>query len=47
MKERVKKEKKEEEKKDHFINYRVHARRALAKNLKNKKYVEVGGKKDK
>ena len=47
LKERVKKEKKEEEKKDHFINYRVHARKAVAKNLKNKKYVEVGGKKDK
>ena len=45
LKERVKKEKKEEEKKTIFINPMRHVRRALAKELKKKKYVTVGGKK--
>ena len=45
LKERVKKEKKEEEKKTIFINPMRHVRRALAKQLKKKKYVTVGGKK--
>ena len=45
FKERVKKEKKEEEKKTVFINPMKHVRRALAKHLKEKKYVTVGGKK--
>ena len=39
FKERVKKEKKEEEKKTVFINPMKHVRRALAKHLKEKKYV--------
>ena len=46
LKEKVKKEKKEEEKKTHFINPMRHVRRALAKHLKDKKYVTVGGKKE-
>ena len=45
LKERVKKEKKEEVKKTSFINPMIHVRRALAKHLKDKKYVTVGGKK--
>ena len=45
LKERVKKEKKEEEKKALFINPMKHVRRALAKHLKEKKYVKVGSKK--
>ena len=45
LKEKVKKEKKEEEKKTRFINPMKHVRRALAKHLKDKKYVTVGGKK--
>ena len=45
FKERVKKEKKEEGKKTNFINPMKHVRRALAKHLKEKKYVTVGGKK--
>ena len=45
LKEKVKKEKKEEEKKARFINPMKHVRRALAKHLKEKKYVKVGGKK--
>ena len=45
FKERVKKEKKEVEKKIVFINPMKHVRRALAKHLKEKKYVTVGGKK--
>ena len=44
-KERVKKEKKEEGKETRFINPMKHVRRALAKHLKDKKYVSVGGKK--
>ena len=44
VKERVKKEKKEEEKKG-FINPRKLVRKALAKAFKNKKFVEVGKKK--
>ncbi len=48
LKERVKKEKKEkkdDEKKDtNYINAMNHVRRALAKHLKEKKYVKVGGK---
>jgi large subunit ribosomal protein L17e len=47
LKERVKKEKKEGEKNEgHFINQMMHVRRGLAKRLKDKKYVSVGGKKD-
>ena len=45
VKERVKKEKKEVEKNIVFINPMKHVRRALAKHLKEKKYVTVGGKK--
>ena len=45
FKERVKKEKKEVEKNIVFINPMKHVRRALAKHLKEKKYVTVGGKK--
>ena len=45
LKQRVKKEKKEGEKKSTFINPMIHVRRALAKHLKEKKYVTVGGKK--
>ena len=46
LKEAVKKEKKEEKKVEHiFINPVRHIRRALAKHLKTKKYVTVGGKK--
>ena len=45
LKERVKKEKKEEEKKNIFINPMRHVRRLLAKQLKKKNYVTVGGKK--
>ena len=45
FKERVKKEKKELEKKTVFINPLRHVRRALAKHLKERKYVTVGGKK--
>ena len=48
LKEKVKKEKKEkkdDEKKDtNYINAMKHVRRALAKHLKEKKYVKVGGK---
>ena len=48
LKERVKKEKKEkkgdEKKNTNFINPMKHVRRALAKHLKEKKYVKVGGK---
>ena len=45
LKERVKKEKKEEEKKNVFINPMKHVRRAIAKHLAAKKLVKVGGKK--
>ena len=46
VKENVKKEKKEEKKvENNFINPVKHIRRALAKHLKTKKYVTVGGKK--
>ena len=45
LKERVKKEKKEEEKKNIFINPMKHVRRAIAKHLAAKKLVKVGGKK--
>ena len=46
VKDNVKKEKKEEKKVEHiFINPVRHIRRALAKHLKTKKYVTVGGKK--
>ena len=45
LKERVKKEKKEEVKKTSFINPMIQVRRALAKHLKDKKYITVGGKK--
>ena len=45
VKDRVKKEKKEEGKETRFINPMKHVRRALAKHLKDKKYVSVGGKK--
>ena len=46
VKDNVKKEKKEEKKVEHiFINPVKHIRRALAKHLKTKKYVTVGGKK--
>ena len=46
VKENVKKEKKEEKKVENiFINPVRHIRRALAKHLKTKKYVTVGGKK--
>ena len=46
LKEAVRKEKKEEKKKEtNLINPVRHIRRALAKNLKSKKYVTVGGKK--
>ena len=44
-KERVKKETREEGKETRFINPMKHVRRALAKHLKDKKYVSVGGKK--
>ena len=50
LKERVKKEKKEkkeEDKKTNLINPMKHVRRALAKHLKDKKYVKVGGEKAK
>ena len=43
LKERVKKEKKEEEKKNVFINPMKHVRRAIAKHLAAKKLVKVGG----
>ena len=45
LKERVKKEKKEEEKKNIFINPMKHVRRAIAKHLAAKRLVKVGGKK--
>ena len=46
LKDHVKKEKKEGEKKENnLINPVRHIRRAIAKHLKNKKYVTVGGKK--
>ena len=46
LKETVRKEKKEEKKKEtNMINPVRHIRRALAKHLKSKKYVTVGGKK--
>ena len=46
LKEAVKKEKKEGEKKeDNLINPVKHIRRAIAKKLKTKKYVTIGGKK--
>ena len=46
LKEAVKKEKKEGEKKeDNFINPVKHIRRAIAKKLKTKKYVTIGEKK--
>ena len=46
LKEAVRKEKKEEKKKEtNLINPVRHTRRALAKHLKSKKYVTVGGKK--
>ena len=46
LKEAVKKEKKEGEKKEKsLINPVRHIRRAIAKHLKTKKYVTVGGKK--
>ena len=46
LKEAVRKEKKEEKKKEtNMINPVRHIRRALAKHLKSKKYVTVGGKK--
>ena len=46
VKDNVKKEKKEEKKvENNFINPVRHIRRALAKHLKTKKYVTVGGKK--
>ena len=44
-KDRVKKEKKEEEQKTRFINPMKHVRRAVAKLNSQKKYVTVGGKK--
>jgi large subunit ribosomal protein L17e len=44
IKERVKKEKKEEEKRTNFINPSRHVRRLLAKQMAKKKYVKVGGK---
>ena len=46
LKEPVKKEKKAEDKKENnLINPVRHIRRAIAKNLKTKKYVTIGGKK--
>ena len=46
LKEPVKKEKKAEEKKENnLINPVKHIRRAIAKHLKTKKYVTIGGKK--
>ena len=46
LKEPVKKEKKAEEKKENnLINPVRHIRRAIAKHLKTKKYVTIGGKK--
>ena len=46
LKDHVKKEKKEEEKKDtNLINQVRHIRKAMAKHLKDKKRVTVGGKK--
>ena len=46
LKEAVRKEKKEEKKKEtNLINPVRHIRRALAKHLKSKKYVTIGGKK--
>ena len=46
LKEAVKKEKKEGEKKeDNLINPVKHIRRAIAKKLKTKKYVTIGEKK--
>lgn len=47
LKEKVKKEKKQEDEKKpkKFINPKRHIRRALAKAYANKKYVTVGGKK--
>ena len=46
LKENVKKEKKEGEKKEtRFISPMKHVRRAIAKNLGSQKYVKVGGKK--
>ena len=46
LKEAVKKEKKEEDKKDKIFNNQVrHIRKAMAKHLKEKKKVTVGGKK--
>ena len=47
LKENVRKEKKEAEKEKVCINPAKHIRRALAKHLKSKKYVTVGGKKEK
>ena len=47
-KEKVKKEKKEETTKEiKFINAKRHIRKALAKKYSTKKYVQVGGKKEK
>ncbi len=46
LKDHVKKEKKEEEKKDTNLNNQVrHIRKAIARHLKDKKKVTVGGKK--
>jgi len=46
LKEKVKKEKKEGEKKEiNFINPMKHVRRAIARHLASKKFVKVGGKK--
>ena len=47
LKQNVKKEKKEGEKIQNFINPMKHIRRAIAKHMKTKKYVVVGGKKEK
>jgi hypothetical protein len=47
-KQKVKKEKKEEKTKEvKFINAKKHIRKALAKKYSMKKYVQVGGKKEK
>ena len=45
LKERVKKEKKEEFKKTSLINTIIHVRRALDKHIKDKKYVNIRRKK--
>jgi hypothetical protein len=43
--EKVKKEKTEKKEDSKIRNVKVHIRKAHANHLKNKKYVEVGGKK--